>query len=58
MVSDKALLDGTAWSAEESSLKFQVDYTIVKGGLVRGHDKPICGSCAIDPFQVIDFFEN
>ena len=24
-----------------------------KGGLVRGHDKPIHGSCAIDPFQVI-----
>ena len=58
MVSDKALQDGMAWSAEDYSLGFQVDYTIVKGVLVRCRDKPIYGSCAIDPFQVIDFFEN
>ncbi len=24
-----------------------------KGGLIRGHDEPIHGSCAIDPFQVV-----
>ena len=30
MVSDKALLDGMAWSAEDYSMGFQVDYTMVR----------------------------